>query len=76
MDNLQVFVRQIKISAPKVGRYMEQILSYKLMRKEALWTSDYFLSVHLTDVRFTLRKFHGTVSECRKREQEHASSIY
>jgi hypothetical protein len=56
---------------------MEQSLNYKLMRKEeAPWASTYFLSVHLNDVRFTLRKFHGTVSECRKREQEHVSSIY
>ena len=56
---------------------MEQSLNYRLVRnEEALWNSVYFLSVHLTDVRFTLRKFNGTGSECRKREQKHASSIY
>jgi len=75
--NLYIFTRHFKISVPKKGKYKEQSLNYKLMRKEeALWTSDYFLSVHLTYVRFTLRKFNGTVSECRKREQKHASSIY
>jgi len=47
-----------------------------MRKEEAPWASTYFLSVHLNDVRFTLRKFHGTVSECRKREQEHVSSIY
>jgi len=75
-DNLQIFARKVKISVPKEGRYIEQSLNYKFMRKEARRTSVYFLSVHLTNVRFTLRKFHGTVSECRKREQEHASSLY
>jgi len=60
-----------------MGKYMEQSLNYKRMRnEETLWTSAYFLSVHLTHVRFTLRKFNGTVSECRKRGQKHASSIY
>jgi hypothetical protein len=47
-----------------------------MRKEEAPWTSGYFLSVHLTNVRFTLRKFHGTVSECRKREKEYVSSIY
>jgi len=56
---------------------MEQSFNYKLMRnEEASWTSAYFLSVHLTHVCFTLRKFNGTVSEWKKREQKHASSIY
>jgi len=75
--NLQIFARYFKISVPKMGKYMEQSLNYKLMRnEEAPWTSVYFLSFHLTDVRFTLRKFNGTVSECRKREQKHVSSTY
>jgi hypothetical protein len=65
---LQVFARQVEFSVPKVGRYMEQSINYKFMRKEeAPFSSGYFLSVRLTDVGFTLRKFHGTVSECRKR---------
>jgi len=76
-DNLQIFARKVKISVPKEGRYIEQSLNYKLMRKEETpRTSGYFLSVHLTNVRFTLRNFHGTVSECRKREQEHISSLH